>query len=200
MERKAMKSLKSRLLQLRDELGPMGLASLALLAVTAMFFSLVLKPLQEKNLALESSLARNAGRAEAGQPAAGSGKLERFYDRLGTDQAPTDWLAKLYGIGKATGVELQSGSYRSASPGAGANAAGANPGTERPGASGGGRIERYEIVLPVAGSYPQLREFLKRALLEIPVLSLDQLTLKRESRDDGAVRAELKMTLHLVKP
>ncbi len=55
-------------------------------------------------------------------------------------------------------------------------------------------------MLPVAGSYPQLREFLKRALVEIPVLSLDQLTLKRESRDDGAVRAELKMTLHLVKP
>jgi hypothetical protein len=204
MERKAMKSLKSRLLQLRDELGPMGLASLALLAVTAMFFSLVLKPLQEKNVALESSLARNAGRAEVGAPAAAGGKLERFYNRLESTEAPTDWLAKLYGIGKATGVELQSGSYRSVSPaaaGSGATAGnGATAGAERPGASGGGRIERYEIVLPVAGSYPQLREFLKRALLEIPVLSLDQLTLKRESRDDGAVRAELKMTLHLVKP
>lgn len=200
-----MKNLKSRLLQLRDELGPMGLASLALLAVTAMFFSLVLKPLQERNVALESSLARNAGRTAEGQPAAGGGKLERFYDRLGTTEAPTDWLAKLYGIGKATGVELQSGSYRSVSPSAsGNNAAAGNgaaaAGAERPGAGGGGRIERYEIVLPVAGSYPQLREFLKRALIEIPVLSLDQLTLKRESRDDGAVRAELKMTLHLVKP
>jgi hypothetical protein len=205
MERKAMKNLKSRLLQLRDELGPIGLGSLALLAVTAMFFSLVLKPLQEKNLALESSLARNAGRSEAGVPAAAGGKLERFYDRLGTDQAPTDWLAKLYGIGKATGVELQSGSYRSVSPATVSNNASAGngapaAGAERPGASAGGRIERYEIVLPVAGSYPQLREFLKRALIEIPVLSLDQLTLKRESRDDGAVRAELKMTLHLVKP
>ncbi len=180
-----MKNLKTRVLQLRDELGPMGLAALALLAVTAMFFSLVLKPLQEKNAALESSLARNAGRAEAGAPAAAGGKLERFYNRLGTTEAPTDWLAKLYGIAKATGVELQSGSYRNASA------------AEK---NAGGRIERYEIVLPVAGSYPQLREFLKRALIEIPVLSLDQLTLKRESRDDGAVRAELKMTLHLVKP
>ena len=107
-----MKRLKSRLLQLRDELGPMGLASLALLAITALFFSLVLKPLQEKNQTLESSLARNAGRAEAGAPAAAGGKLERFYNRLGTNEAPTDWLAKLYGIGKATGVELQSAAYR----------------------------------------------------------------------------------------
>ena len=198
-----MKRLKSRLLQLRDELGPMGLASLALLAVTAMFLSLVLKPLQEKNVALESSLARNAGRAEAGAPAAAGGKLERFYNRLESTEAPTDWLAKLYGIGKATGVELQSGSYRSVNPSATGNGAtagnAATAGAERPGASGGGRIERYEIVLPVAGSYPQLREFLKRALLEIPVLSLDQLTLKRESRNDGAVQAELRMTLHLVK-
>jgi hypothetical protein len=210
MERKAMKNLLSgvnplrrasdrglvtaRLLQLRDELGPMGLASLALLAATALFFSLVLKPLQERNQALESTLARHAGRAGAGMPGAASGKLEDFYAHLGKTEAPTDWLAKLYGIGKATGVELQSGSYRTAS--------GANAGAEKPGASNaaGGRIERYEIVLPVAGSYPQLRDFLKRALAEIPVLSLDQLTLKRESRDDGAVNAELKMTLHLVKP
>jgi hypothetical protein len=214
MERKTMRALLSgahpqrrtgdrgmsaRLRQLRDELGPMGLASLALLAATALFFSLVLKPLQERNQVLESTLARHAGRAAPGLPGAASGKLERFYEQLEKTEAPTDWLAKLYGIGKATGVELQSGSYRSV----GAGNAGANAGAERPGAdraAGGGRIERYEIVLPVTGTYPQLRDFLKRALAEIPVLSLDQLTLKRESRDDGAVRAELKMTLYLVKP
>ena len=48
---------------------------------------------------------------------------------------------------------------------------------------------RYEIVLPVAGSYAQIRDFLKRALAEIPVLSVDQLTLKRDEpqrrRDPG---------------
>ena len=63
-----------------------------------------------------------------------------------------------------------------------------------------GRIERYEIVLPVEGSYAQLRDFIGRALAEIPVLSLDQLTLKRESRTQGDVQAELRLTLHLVKP
>jgi hypothetical protein len=152
------------------------------------------KSLQERNLALESSLARHADRAAPGLPGAAGGKLERFYDRLGKPEAPTDWLAKLYGIGRATGVELQSGSYHSAG---GADAAGEKPGVD---SGAGGRIKRYEIVLPVAGSYPQLREFLRRALAEIPVLSLDQLTLKRESRNEGALRAELKMTLHLVKP
>ena len=58
---------------------------------------------------------------------------------------------------------------------------------------------RYEIVLPVAGSYPQIRDFLRRSLAEIPVLSVDQLSLKRESRNDAALQAELRMTFHMVK-
>ena len=54
--------------------------------------------------------------------------------------------------------------------------------------------------MPLAGSYTQMREFLKRALAEIPVLSLDQISLKRENRRDGTVQAELRLTLHMVKP
>jgi len=173
--------LAARLLKLREQLGPMGLASLALLAAGALFTVFFLNPLQEKNRQLESSLARHAGRAV--QPGVASGKLDAFYAYLGKSEAPTDWLAKLYGIGRATGVELQSATYRTPSA-----------------QNGTARIERYEIVLPVSGSYLQLRDFVRRSLAEIPVLSIDQLTLKRESRNDGDVQAEVKMTLHLVKP
>ena len=181
MRRAGDSSLAARLAQLREQLGTMGLAALGLLAAGALFTVFFLNPLQEKNRQLESSYARHAGRAV--QPGVASGKLESFYAYLEKSEAPTDWLAKLYGIGKATGVELQSATYRTSSP-----------------EKGAARIERYEIVLPVTGTYLQLRDFLKRALAEIPVLSLDQLTLKRESRNDGDVQAELKMTLHLVKP
>jgi hypothetical protein len=62
-----------------------------------------------------------------------------------------------------------------------------------------GRIVRYEIVLPVAGSYGQIRDFLKRAALEIPVLSIDQVTLKKEERKGAALQAEMRLTLHMVK-
>ena len=59
---------------------------------------------------------------------------------------------------------------------------------------------RYEIVLPVAGSYGQIRDFLKRALAEIPVMSVDQLTLKREGKQPTlALQAEMRLTLHMVK-
>jgi len=174
--------IAARLLQLRAQLGAMGLTSLGLLGAGALFSVFFLNPLQEKNRQLESALARHAAGRPV-QPGMASGKLESFYAYLGKSEAPTDWLAKLYGIGKATGVELQSATYRTPA-----------------GEKGAARIERYEIVLPVTGSYLQLREFLRRALAEIPVLSLDQMTLKRETRTDGEVQAELKMTLHLVKP
>ncbi|MNC99262.1 hypothetical protein D3C83_174870 [compost metagenome] len=64
----------------------------------------------------------------------------------------------------------------------------------------GARLERYEIVLPVSGSYAQVRDFLKRALVEIPVLSLDQVSLKRESRNDARVQAELRLAIHRMRP
>jgi len=91
----------------------------------------------------------------------------------------TDWLAKLHGIGAATGVQLKSASYRSQKTDA--------------------RIVRYEMVLPVAGSYAQIREFLQRSLAEVPVLSVDQLNLKRDGKNANVIQAEMRLTLHMVK-
>jgi len=164
-----------KVLDLRHELGTSGLVALALLAGALIFMALVVQPLQEKNRHLQSTLARLQPSAPAGN--AGE-KLGELYQYLGKSEQTTDWLAKLYAIGKATGVELKSASYKSEQT---------------------GRLERYQILLPLTGSYAQMRDFLKRALTEIPVLSLDQITLKRESRRDDAVQAELRLTLHMVK-
>lgn len=170
--------MRDQLLGLRADLGRTGLAAVVLLALAFGFHAAVVKPLQAKNAGMQASLAR-----QGPGPAAPSGqKLERFYDVLERPEAATDWLAKLYAISKATGVDMQSASYR----------------TEN--AEKAPRLERYAIVLPVSGTYAQLRDFLGRALAEIPVLSLDQLSLRRESRAEGEVQAELRLTLHLVKP
>jgi Tfp pilus assembly protein PilO len=172
-------AMKEKLARLPHELGPLGLGALLLIAAAAMFHFVVLQPLQARNELLKERVSRQAPRTDAGQPESTADKVGTVYEFLMKDQPTTDWLAKLHGIGSATGVQLKSASYRT-------------PPVE-------GRIVRYEIVLPVAGSYPQIREFLRRSLAEIPVLSIDQLTLKRESRNDGALQAELRMTLHMVK-
>ena len=169
--------MKLRKLDLRHELGGLGVLALVLLVGALVFSVAVVQPLEAKGRKLAARLA-NAELPAQGAPASAADKLGAFYDYLAKPEQTTDWLAKLYAIGHATGVELQSATYASEQA---------------------GRIERTQIVLPLTGSYAQMREFLDRALTEIPVLSLDQMTLKRESRRDGAVQAELKLTLHMVK-
>lgn len=169
-------TLKQHLFRLRDELGVMGLAAVLIFAGAGIFFTFTLQPLKEKHRVLEARASAATPGQQAASPAE---KLGAVYEYLNKPESTTDWLAKLYAIGSATGVELHSASYKTA--------------------AAGGRLERYEIVVPLTGSYTQMRDFLKRSLAEIPVLSLDQISLKRETRRDGTVQAELRLTLHKVK-
>jgi Tfp pilus assembly protein PilO len=174
-----------RLWQIRNELGWAGLAAFALLGVATLFLVMVLKPLETRNEQLEQQLARAARQAtprdgapvQATSPAA---RLAAFYGLLRGEEQTTDRLATIHAIGRAAGVEFRSAEYR------------VHRGT--------GRIERYEIALPVTGKYSQIRTFLDRSLAEIPVLSLDQVNFKRDGADDASVQAEVRLTLHLVKP
>jgi hypothetical protein len=171
--------MRARIAQLQNRLGPMGMGAALLLVLAGFFWLLVLQPLEAKQDRLAGALARSSGRAPAQSSNLGE-KVAGLYQFLGDKAQPTtDSLAKLYAAGKATGVEMQSASYRAQKP--------------------SGRIERYEIVLPVSGTYSQVRDFLGRALAEVPALSLDQVTLKRESRNQPEVHAELRLTLHQVK-
>lgn len=167
------------LLRMREALGGPGLAALVLLPALALFHFAVLAPLQARSAALQERAARQASPVRAGDAATAAGQVNAVYGFLKRDEQTTDWLAKLHAIGAATGVQLKSASYRSA--------------------PAEGRIARYEIVLPLAGSYPQIRDFLRRSAAEVPVMSIDQLTLKRENRNEPALQAELRLTLHLVK-
>jgi Tfp pilus assembly protein PilO len=177
--------LASGLRRMSDELGVAGLAAFGLLAGGALFLFLVLKPLEARNDELDRRLERSVpqdaaldpARMRAATPAA---KLEAFYRFFETEEKTTDWLARLHSIGKAAGVVLRAADYR----------------MQRTGTP----IERYEIVLPIAGGYAQIRAFLKNALTEIPVLSLDQVNFRRARANDAVVQADVRLTLHLVKP
>ena len=174
--------MRQHLYRLRHELGATGVAGVVLFIGAALFMTFVLQPLKERNRVLEAraGIGRDLGAVQSPQSEMRAAeKLGALYQYLEKPEATTDWLAKLYAIGRATGVELQSASYKTQ--------------------DAGGRLQRYEIVLPLNGSYTQMREFLKRSLAEIPVLSLDQISLKRENRREGTVQAELRLTLHMVK-
>lgn len=160
--------------RLRDTLGLSGLIAIALLVAATAFSSLFLARLEERNRALLTALSRKAQ-----APALpGADKVDAVYEHLRKDEQTTDWLARLHAISTATGVQLKRASYRTLKTDS--------------------RIVRYEIVLPAAGSYAQLRDFIKRALEEIPVLSLDQITMKRGASAESDIQAEMRLTLHMV--
>jgi len=169
--------MREKLARLAHELGPLGLASLALVVALGIFHFVLIGPLEMRDAQLRERVQRQPPPREPASSA--PDKVAAVYAFLRREEVPSDWLAKLHGIGTATGVQLKSASYRTQ--------------------AAEGRIVRYEIALPVTGSYLQIREFLNRSLAEIPVLSLDQITLKRETRGDGALQAELRLTLHMVK-
>jgi hypothetical protein len=172
--------------RVRAELGGAGLAALLLLAAAFAFLMLVLQPLEERSARLERRLEQLRPRAPApggrvvrtGDSAAA--QLAAFYAYLDRGRTPPEWLARLHAIAEGAGLQLPSAEYRLRDTGT--------------------PLERYEIVLPVSGSYAELRAFLERALDEVPVLSLDGVGLSRASAEQARLRAELRLTLHLVRP
>lgn len=161
-----------RLLSLHQDLGALGAIGMVVLAATGVFFLMVIQPMQDERARMENALSKNNSKGN-------STNLGAFYGFLESKDETTDALAKLHAIGTATGVEMQSGNYRTQ--------------------QAAGRLERYELALPVAGSYAQIRDFLQRSSAEIPVMSIDQLTLKRDNRSQAALQGELRLSLHMVK-
>lgn len=167
--------------RVRDELGAAGLLGLVLLTAAALFLVLGLEPLEARRAALDTQLARGdrGGGPQARDRASdNAARLAAFYDFFETGEAATGWLARLHAAGAAAGVDIRSADYTLHKTGT--------------------RLARYEIVLPVTGSYPQIRAFLRNALADIPVLSLDQVEIKREPAQGGKVQAEARLTLHLL--
>jgi len=166
---------------IHGKLGGAGLAALSVLAAGFAFLMLVLQPLEARN----AQFARKLARLERPQATGSSGippaqQLAVFYQRLQAEQPATGWLDRLHATAKLAGLELRTGEYRMK--------------------DAGQRVARYEIALPVAGSYPQIRDFLNNALNEIPVLSLDQVNFSRQRANDGRIQADLHFTLHLLRP
>lgn len=172
--------------RVRAELGAAGVAGAVLLAAGLGFLALVLEPLEEQDRRLGERLeqqrpargpAPRAGVLRAGDtPAA---QLAAFHAWLDRGKSPPEWLRQLDALAREAGIELGSAEYQMRDAGT--------------------ALRRYEIVLPVSGTYGELRTFLEALLAQIPVLSLDGLTLARESAREARMQAELHLTLHLVR-
>ncbi len=168
--------------ELRKRLGGLALFALALLAAGFLCEVVAIRPLELRMTLLDGRLGHGARPAIAESTRSGSpaAKLAAFYGFFERQESQVDWLAKLYGSARSSGLELRSADYRLIET--------------------NGRITRYEATLPLSGTYAQLRGFLENALDENPVLSLDQLTLRRKRVNDTRLEGEAVITIHLLRP
>ena len=104
--------------------------------------------------------------------------LRKYYDVLGDRSETERYLKTLFAIAAQTGISLDQGEYQ-------------------------GQLDkdsdtyRYQIFLPVNGSYGDIRRFCEQMLLALPFASLDELNFKRESASADALDASLRFTLYL---
>lgn len=61
----------------------------------------------------------------------------------------------------------------------------------------GGPMMRYQITLPVRGSYRQLRAFVEQALAELPALALDGVEFRREAVGAAQLESVVEFSLYV---
>ena len=105
-------------------------------------------------------------------------RLAQLQGELATPAAALQTIELLHRAAALHGLTLASGEYRLA-------------GSARTVA------QRYQITLPVLGTYPQLRAWLADALNAQPALALEELSLSRPAAADARVQARVRWTLYL---
>lgn len=159
-----------------------ALAGVALLVLLAAFHLLTLTPLRQEvaEFKHEAESLRGKAALRRGVPVARGmgGQLAAFYAFFPGTDALTAALGKLYDAAAKQNLELDQGEYRLV------------PTPE-------GRLVRYDIVLPVKGSYTRLRGFIAQALRDNPSLALEGVNFNRQTAIDIGVDAQVRMTLYM---
>ncbi len=177
------------LLQARLGLARLGVARLlaAVVCVVGAVAWLQLLPqwragLQAQQLALQARAAAGARvAAPVVLPPSPARGLATFYDALGEPRFAEQQLKTMFAIAGDIGLALDKAEYKSA-------------------ADANGRFHTYQIVLPVKGSYAQLRQFCEQMLAAIPFAALDEMNLRREAIGDTQLEGRLRFTLYLAEP
>lgn len=103
-------------------------------------------------------------------------ELRRFHDLFPPVERLTDELGRLYGLARRSKLELNHGDYRLETPPAG--------------------LWSYRMVLPLRGTYPQIRGFVAAILESMPFASVDGLRFERKQVGEKMLDAQMRVTLY----
>jgi len=170
--------------RLGRRLGWPGLVGLGLWALClALFFTLV-QPvrlsLEDMRLRADSLQGRvhRANQALQSKDQSPEAQLAEFYRIFPSEQAATDVIGRIETIAQRHGLNLDQGEYKVA------------PDKQ-------GKLTRLRMMLPLRGSYAQIRAFLAELGRELPIVAPEQLQFERQQVGDALLDAKLQLVLFL---
>lgn len=127
---------------------------------------------------LDEHRAVQAELAAGVQQATPAEQLAEFYAFFPDAEAVPETLSRLFAAAARENLMLPQGEYKLTR-------------------ETNGRLTRYEITLPVKGSYPGVRRFIAAALQETPALSLLGVAFSRMAAADIGIDAQIRFALYV---
>lgn len=174
-----MISLRRVWLRMRAMLGAAGITGLAALTLAATGYFITVQPRYVTLAALQSQVA-GADAAARARPAPRMGdaaaRLDALKARFPARDTLNDWIEKIEGASAASGAIVERAEYRHA---------------------GSDVLTRYQIALPVKGSYAQLRTYVGELLTALPALAVTEVEMRRDGVGAPTLDARINATLFL---
>lgn len=161
-----------------------GMIGAALLALALGYVGLGLLPSWQALVELRENSAKNREYLEkvengsARLPVVPQHQLDEFHRALPTQLDATSAIDRIYAMAAKERIALARGEY----------SLGIDPKTH---------LARYQILLPVRGSYPQLRRFLHALLNDLPAVVVEDVDFQRKRIADTELSGRIRMTLYL---
>ena len=161
----------------------LGKLGIVVLFVGVIMFFLIIRPQQHEANALKAEAQKVKARVDASKLAKTAApslqtRLTHFYQRFPAASTAPDLLDKIYTSAKTQNLSLEQGEYRWVH-------------------QDNDKLMRFEAVLPVKGSYVQIRKFLNQLLVELPNLTVDDISFQRQRVSDAIVQSQIKVSLYL---
>lgn len=167
--------------ELASMLGGLGILGLGILAFSSAFFFSTLQPTRyelERFRAEAARLDRKRPPTIDEDPGYSREALGAFYAFFPASNRLSGELRKIYQAAERHAVQLEQAEYRVAHDSA-------------------TKLVRYQISLPLKGTYTQVRKFLAAALSEIPHLALESVQFERQRVGDTALEARVMLVMFL---
>lgn len=158
----------------------------ALIAGTLLLHALVVRPLEAE---IETLRAQRTGVRDNQLDRLGNDlrrsdtaadQLARFYSYFARDGQLTERLGRVHETAQSLGLELKRADYKLISV------------PER-------KLDRYQMMMPLQGSYPVVRRFITTVLREQPTLAIEQVQFQRKDIAVDGLDAQISITFYLPK-